>query len=280
MINALQKDDVFLADVDHALNEPGRLHLWWLGQSGFLVQWSGRHLLFDPYLSDSLTKKYAATDNPHERMTERVVDPGRLDFIDVVTSTHSHTDHLDSETLRPLVRANQGLNLVFPVANEEVVEERLGGAACRLFGLDAGGEVEVGGFRFTGIPAAHNEVERDDLGRCKFLGFVVQVGPWMIYHSGDTLLHAELVSSLAPFSIDLAILPINGHKPERRVAGNMNGKEAARLAHEIGAKYVVPCHYEMFTFNTEPPDLFEATCRDIGQTACILRAGERVSFSR
>ncbi len=47
--------------------------LWWLGQSGFLVQWQGRHLLLDPYLSESLTKKYAATDKPHVRMTRRVV---------------------------------------------------------------------------------------------------------------------------------------------------------------------------------------------------------------
>ena len=30
---------------------------------------NGRHLLLDPYLSDSLTKKYAATDKPHVRMT-------------------------------------------------------------------------------------------------------------------------------------------------------------------------------------------------------------------
>jgi L-ascorbate metabolism protein UlaG (beta-lactamase superfamily) len=30
--------------------------LWWLGLSGFLIQWQGHHLLLDPYLSDSLTK--------------------------------------------------------------------------------------------------------------------------------------------------------------------------------------------------------------------------------
>ena len=32
-----------------------------------------RHLLFDPYLSESLTKKYAQTDKPHVRMTRRAV---------------------------------------------------------------------------------------------------------------------------------------------------------------------------------------------------------------
>ena len=70
------------------------------------MQWNGRHLLLDPYLSESLTKKYAATDKPHVRMTRRVVAPERLDFVDVVTSSHNHTDHLDGETLGPL-RARQ-----------------------------------------------------------------------------------------------------------------------------------------------------------------------------
>ena len=53
-------DDAFLADVE-ARDLPVTLRLWWLGQSGFLVQLDGRHLLLDPYLSDSLTEKYAGT---------------------------------------------------------------------------------------------------------------------------------------------------------------------------------------------------------------------------
>ena len=99
---ALQ-DDQFLADVAAARRDASSLHVWWLGQSGFLLQWHGKHLLFDPYLSDSLTAKYANTDKPHVRMTERVISPHRLNFIDVVTSSHNHTDHLDAETLRPLM---------------------------------------------------------------------------------------------------------------------------------------------------------------------------------
>src|SRR5215467_4046205 len=104
MIVPLQQDDDFLADVAETRDELSNLHVWWLGQSGFLVQWQGRHLLLDPYLSDSLTRKYAGTDKPHVRMTARVVAPEQLDFIDVVTSSHNHTDHLDGETLGPLLR--------------------------------------------------------------------------------------------------------------------------------------------------------------------------------
>ncbi|MCX6953623.1 MAG: MBL fold metallo-hydrolase, partial [Verrucomicrobia bacterium] len=69
MIKPLLQDDAFLADVAAARAElaAGSLCVWWLGQSGFLVGYGGEFLLFDPYLSDSLTKKYAATDKPHVR---------------------------------------------------------------------------------------------------------------------------------------------------------------------------------------------------------------------
>src|SRR5881392_3888680 len=114
MIKPALRDEAFLADVEEVREDLQHLHLWWLGQSGFLVQWQGRHLLLDPYLSDSLTHKYAASDKPHVRMTEIVVAPERLHFIDVVTSSHAHTDHLDKDTLVPLFRANPKLELICP----------------------------------------------------------------------------------------------------------------------------------------------------------------------
>src|SRR6476659_6173795 len=106
MIKPILQDDTFLRDVSAVRGEARNLTLWWLGQSGFLVHWAGRFLLLDPYLSDSLTLKYAKTDKPHVRMTERVVAPERLDFIEVATSSHNHTDHLDAETLKPLLAKN------------------------------------------------------------------------------------------------------------------------------------------------------------------------------
>src|SRR5262249_43505472 len=121
LIQPLQRDEVLIGDIRRARAEADRLHLWWLGQSGFLLQWQGRHLLFDPSLSDSLTRKYAGTDKPHVRMTEPAVAPDQLDFIDVVTSSHNHTDHLDPDTLGPLLRANPAITLVIPEANRKFV---------------------------------------------------------------------------------------------------------------------------------------------------------------
>jgi L-ascorbate metabolism protein UlaG (beta-lactamase superfamily) len=275
MIKPFAKDADFLADVEACRANLTELHIWWLGQSGFLVQWQGRHLLLDPYLSDSLTKKYAATDKPHVRMTERVVAPGRLDFIDAVTSSHNHTDHLDAETLKPLLEANPRIELVIPEANREFVVDRLGIVADLPLGLDAGISASVAGFKITGVPAAHEQVDRDGGGRCRYLGYVIEFGPWTLYHSGDTVLYEGMVETLRQWSISVALLPINGRAPERRVAGNLTGAEAACLAKEIGAGVVIPCHYDMFGFNTASPAEFTAEAARQQQHYCILQNGER-----
>ena len=279
MIQPLQSNETFLADVAQAKQATNTLHLWWLGQSGYLVQWQGQHLLLDPYLSDSLTKKYASTDKPHVRMTERVIAPEQLNFIDVVTSSHNHTDHLDGETLIPLLQANPALQLVIPEANRAFVADRLHIDPMRPIGLDDGKATTIGAFRFTGIPAAHEELEQDEAGHHKYLGYIIQFGLWTLYHSGDTVWYAGMVEKLRQWSIDVAFLPINGRAPERRVAGNLDGPEAAQLTKAIGARLVIPCHYEMFEFNTTSPAPFIAEAERLAQPYCVLRAGERWSSS-
>ena len=83
MRKAYCSENSFLKSVRKHKNDKNNFNVWWLGQSGFLIQWNGKHLLMDPYLSESLTKKYAQTDKPHIRMTDRIVNPLKMDFIDV-----------------------------------------------------------------------------------------------------------------------------------------------------------------------------------------------------
>lgn len=273
MIEPLLQDDAFLADVRSAPREADRARIWWLGQSGFLVGYQGAFLLMDPYLSDSLTRKYANSDKPHVRMTARVVDPARLNFINSVTASHQHTDHLDPETLGALRQANPGLRFVCPAAHRQVAAERSGLPADRLDPLDAGDGCAVGPFQIRAVPAAHEAVDLDSAGRHVYLGLVVRFGPFAIYHSGDTVRFPGLEAAVGG-RIDAALLPINGREPQRRVAGNLTGREAAQLAFDLEAGVVVPCHYEMFEFNTASPADFEAECRRLGQSFATLRAGE------
>jgi L-ascorbate metabolism protein UlaG (beta-lactamase superfamily) len=281
MLVPLLADDALLADVERAGADPEELHLWWLGQSGFLVRWAGRTALLDPYLSDSLTRKYAGTDKPHERLTERVIAPERLAFAEAVSATHAHTDHLDPDTLAPLVRAAPRIALVAPEAHRALAAERAGLAPERVLGLDAGWSTGAGGFAFTAVPAAHEAIERDAAGHLLHLGLVVRCGPFALYHAGDTLPYpgqaAAVRAAAGPGGVDVALLPINGRRPERRVAGNLDGPQAAALAAELGARLAVPMHFQMFAFNTEPPDSFAAACAERAVEHRVLRAGERVT---
>lgn len=284
MIEPLLSDDALLADIEIVSRSTPRLDLWWLGQSGFLLQNDETRLLVDPYLSDSLTKKYQGTDKPHVRLSRRVVDPGRLRRINVVTASHGHTDHLDAETLQAIRAGDESEEepwnpiMIAPRAIESLAEQRWGRDIDH--GVDDYEVVPLSGLQLYGIASAHEQVERDFHGYCLYLGYVFRMGPFTVYHSGDTVLYDGLVDRLKRFEIDLALLPINGRAPERRVAGNLEGREAAWLSKEIGAKRVVPCHYDMFEFNTATPDEFVAECERLGQPYKVLTLGERLTLSK
>ena len=279
MIKPVLQNDAFLADVFRAKENPDQLHLWWLGQSGFLIQWQGHHLLIDPYLSDSLTKKYEGTGKPHVRMTERVVAPERLDFIDVVTSSHNHTDHLDGETLIPIWKANPNLKVIVSRANIHFAAERLQVPAEKLTPVRVGhGSIHIDPFTFYSVPAAHETLDQDENGDHHFIGLIIQVGKWTIYHSGDCVPYRTLVEQVKKWPINIALLPINGRDPARGVAGNFTPEEAARLGREINAGLVIPCHYEMFEFNTVSPAAFVEAAQQTGQRYHLLQCGERLDL--
>ena len=206
-------------------------------------------------------------------MSERVLNPSLLQDISVVTSSHNHTDHLDGETLKPVIANNPQTKFIIPEANRKFVCDRISCDINFPVGLSDGEHVTIGEFTFYGVPAKHNEIERDEQGRCRFMGYVIRFGKWTIYHSGDTLWYDDMVDILSPFNIDLALLPINGNDPARGVAGNLDVREAAALAKAIGAKLVIPCHYDMFTFNTADPNDFAKAAEELHQPFLILANG-------
>lgn len=279
MIVPLQADDVLLADVRRAMQRRTGVSLWWLGQSGFLVHYDGVCIAIDPYLSDSLTVKYANTAKPHVRMTARVVDPARLDMVSLVTSSHNHTDHLDAETIGPLWQTNSRLQVACSAANVSFAAERLRVVPSQLVGLVRGTPWQHGPFTLHVVPAAHNMRECDDAGHERFIGLVIEVGGVVIYHSGDTLHYDGMENILRSWSIDVALLPINGNDSARGVAGNLDGVEAATLAHAIGAAVAVPCHYHMFEFNTASPDVFCRQADILAQAYVVMQVGERLDVT-
>ena len=240
----------------------------------------GQCLLMDPYLSDSLTEKYAKTDKPHVRMTRRVIDPVKLDFISIITSSHNHTDHLDAQTLKPLLDVNPNAALMVAAANRAFAADRLGIEPEALVPIDEGETTKAADFEITAVPAAHESLERDAAGRLMYVGYIVRAGGWTIYHSGDTVRYPGMAERTR--SVSYRYRPA---ADQWTSAGAARGGEPFRaggceLAHDIGARWVIPCHYDMFAFNTASPDAFVKECERLKQGYRVLRNGEHATFHK
>ena len=82
------------------------------------------------------------------------------------------------------------------------------------------------------------------------------MGDITLFHGGDMVETERTLSDLAPYSIDVACLPINGADWKRRAEGtigNMNARDAANVSAAIGADLLIPMHYDLFAANDENP---------------------------
>ncbi|MEY3152587.1 MAG: MBL fold metallo-hydrolase [Bacteroidota bacterium] len=277
MIKAFKKDEELLSDIRSTDPRSIDVRLWWLGQSGYLIQYKGKRILLDPYLSDSLTVKYQHTEKPHVRISERVIDPSLLPKIDIITSSHNHTDHLDAETINPILNNSPYCKLIIPEANRKFVADRLKINADFPIGLNAGESFTEDDISFYAIPAAHNELDVNEDGKYPYLGYIIQLGSFAIYHSGDTLNYKGIEEWISPFKPAIALLPINGNDPERKVAGNLNAEEAVALGKKCHIPVVIPCHYDLFAFNTADVNQFISIAKRSSQGYCVLELGGKFS---
>lgn len=227
--------------------------LYWLGQAGFLIDFFNTRIVIDPYLSNSLNRKYQGTRFPHERMMEPPIAPEAITGVDWVVSTHGHTDHMDPETLRPLFEANPEARYLVPTAELPRAKKR-SGRGERIIDVDADDEVALSDeVAATALPAAHEEEELDETGRHRFLGYIFRGRDVSIYHSGDTVPFDGLRRRLERQSPQLSLLPVNGRDELRRshgVPGNMTLQEAVELLTNGLVGSVIGHHYGLFDFNT------------------------------
>ena len=238
---------------------------WWLGQAGFLIEAAEVRLVIDAYLSDTLAVKYRGKPFPHVRMMPPPIEPGSLRDVDLVIVTHGHTDHLDPGTLGPLAAANPACRFVVPAAHTALAVSR-GVPSGRLVPASAFRAFEVAGVRLTPLPSAHEEISIDAAGEHLFLGYVVELGNAVLYHSGDCVPYPDLPSRLLGHELDLALLPVNGRDARRSqggIPGNFTLEEAVNLAHACRVDTVIGHHFGMFDFNTI--DLASARARTAEQ---------------
>jgi L-ascorbate metabolism protein UlaG (beta-lactamase superfamily) len=232
----------------------------------------------DPYLSDSLSLKYKDTDKPHVRMSEKVIEPEKLTGIDFLTSSHAHTDHLDPDTISVLIKNNPGVRFIIPESIRSLASER---GRCDYYfpiGLGSGESFIDNDISIMAIPSAHETLDKDANGKHLYLGYIIRLGNWTLYHSGDTVLYEGMVEKVRAFAPDVAFLPINGRDTARRVAGNLDARDAVYLATHAGVKLTIPGHYHLFEFNSVEPDEFVSLAAAQQLPIRLLKPGERLNL--
>jgi L-ascorbate 6-phosphate lactonase len=201
----------------------------WLAQAGLLFENGKTVIMVDPYFSDSVGKI-----NPAKKRRIEADDSFLDKDPDFVLITHDHLDHLDPETIEAIIaKSKKAITFIAPEnAYNKLV--KCGGEHNYVM-LNPHSVWSESGITFYAVRAEHSDRTA--------AGFIIDDGEKTYYVSGDTLYNYDVIDEvleLVEEGVDFAFLPINGK------GNNMNAKDAADFAYEIGAKKAIPIHYGLF----------------------------------
>lgn len=219
-----------------------RMQLTWLGHSCVLLSGS-KKVLIDPFIEGGSV----AGINP-----------------DILVVTHGHTDHM-GETI--------ALKKQTVAVNE--IAKYLIARGIPAEGMNIGGTIVVDGVSFTMTQALHSGwLEEAGTGMYGGTpaGYVIGMDGHRVYHAGDTGLFSDMQLIGELYRPDVALLPIGG----RFTMGIAEAMIAARF---VGAKLVVPIHYNTWPKITVDPTAFkEAVERTTDLKVKVLAPGESVEL--
>jgi L-ascorbate metabolism protein UlaG (beta-lactamase superfamily) len=186
-----------------------------LGQACFTLSDGGTTVLIDPFL----------TGNPKAAVSADEVDAT------TILLTHGHADHL-GDTVPIAKRTGATVVAIVELARE------IGQHGVDVRDPNFGGTVEFDWGSVKLVPAWHTSTTPDG-GVSAAAGLVVDFKGTIVYHLGDTCLFSDLQLVGKRKPIDIALIPIGGHY-------TMDRFEAVDAAALVGAKTVIPCHYNTF----------------------------------
>jgi L-ascorbate metabolism protein UlaG (beta-lactamase superfamily) len=192
--------------------------LKYLGHSCFSVEFGGKSLLFDPFIS------------PNSLAANIKIDQIKPDYILI---THGHFDHIaDAESIG---KANKTVC----ISNYEIVSW-LGQKELKGHPLNHGGKMKFDFGTVKYVNAVHSSVLPDGSYGGNPGGFVVWDDKCCFYHAGDTALTLDM--KLIPLTcpkLDFAILPIGDNF-------TMGYEDAAIAADYIDCTKIIGCHFDTF----------------------------------
>lgn len=258
--------------------------VWWIGQSGYVIKHKETVLYIDPYLSEHLTIKYQGTGNPHVRMTEAPFRGEQIDRVDLIVSSHKHSDHMDPETIPKMMDRNRNAIYLIPAVHLGHVSG-WGIDMTRVFGVTVDQEVKIGDISIIPQPAKHEVFDYSDSYGYPYMSFIIRAGDITLYHSGDTVPYDGMIERLKENCVDIAMLPINGRDARRHTngtPGNCTMEESLCIAALSSVPCLVPHHYEMFTFNTVDIGSFQELAGELYPELryCVFQCAERALFKK
>jgi L-ascorbate 6-phosphate lactonase len=257
------------------------LVFWWLGQEGFVFKTQNLILYIDPYLSTYAETLTAGKPDEHVRITPAPMQPNEVDHADLVLCTHDHADHIDVEGIPLIALASPDALFVVPeCARQKVIN--LGVAEERIHSLKGDDNTNVKGIKIHGIPAKHEQFDKDPEKGFPYLSYLIKLEDYTIFHAGDTIPFKGQVERVFPHAVDIALLPINGRDAFRHslgMEGNFTCEEAVGFGLAIKAGLTIPMHYDMFTLNTADVRGFIRIAEHRGLVYRIMKCGKALEFS-
>jgi L-ascorbate metabolism protein UlaG (beta-lactamase superfamily) len=169
--------------------------------------------------------------------------------------THGHRDHI-GDTVAIAKRTGAPVVAITELAGE------LGEEGLDVRDPNLGGTVRFDWGWVKLVPAWHTSTTPKGTVNTP-AGLLINFEDTIVYHLGDTCVFSDmaLVGKRAP--IDLALMCIGGHYTMDRV----DGVDAAEL---IGAKTVIPCHYNTFPPIETDAEVFKSDVESATQSNVVV----------